>query len=125
MGKHNGKARNSGLRVGQALIRRNAGKVSLVLWGEHVCCRRREGAPLSTPCAERACDGCINGAASFPFVREVIPVPMPTSLPTCPLMQGGGERGARLHTTDYAPGGENMQSVLERNDLDELLAMVG
>lgn len=43
-------------------------------------------------------------------------------------MQGrAGAAGAfrQLHTTElHATGGTNMQSVLERNDLDELMAMV-
>ena len=37
---------------------------------------------------------------------------------------GSGAAGAARHTTDFGQG-TNMQSVLERNDLDELMAMVG
>lgn len=64
MGKHNGKARKSGMPVGNALINR----------------ARKEGRT--------------NGAASH------------------------------MYTT--APGDDtNMQSVIERNDLEEMMAMVG
>ncbi len=64
MGKHNGKARKSGLSVGSALVNK----------------ARREGRN--------------GGAAAF------------------------------LHTTDLEPK-KNMQSVIESNDLDEMMAMVG
>lgn len=40
-------------------------------------------------------------------------------------LQGGGPSGGShqgRHTTEDGPG---MQSILERNDLDELMAMVG
>lgn len=43
---------------------------------------------------------------------------------TCAWLQGGGSGGqfSDRHTTDMA---SNMQSVLDRSDLDELMAMVG
>lgn len=65
MGKHNGKARKSGLTVGSALVNK----------------ARREGRT--------------GGAAAF------------------------------LHTTDLEGPKKNMQSVIESNDLDEMMAMVG
>jgi len=40
------------------------------------------------------------------------------------MQTGGGGLGAGKHTTEFGEG-SNMQSVLERNDLDELMAMVG
>lgn len=64
MGKHNGKARKSGLTVGSALVNK----------------ARREGRT--------------GGAAAF------------------------------LHTTDLEGPKKNMQSVIESNDLDEMMAMV-
>lgn len=65
MGKHNGKARKSGLAVGSALVNR----------------------------AKK--DGRTGSAAAY------------------------------LHTTDAASGSKpNMQSVIESNDLDEMMAMV-
>ena len=41
-----------------------------------------------------------------------------------PLQNGGPSGGSHQgrHTTEDGPG---MQSILERNDLDELMAMVG
>jgi uncharacterized protein YraI len=46
------------------------------------------------------------------------------SVTTCLCLQGGGSGGqfSDRHTTDMAG---NMQSVLDRSDLDELMAMVG
>ena len=64
MGKHNGKARKTGLSVGSALVNR----------------------------AKR--DGRTGSAAAY------------------------------LHTTDTGSGKPNMQSVIESNDLDEMMAMV-
>ena len=64
MGKHNGKARKSGLTVGSALVNR----------------------------AKR--DGRTGSAAAY------------------------------LHTTDTGSGKPNMQSVIESNDLDEMMEMV-
>lgn len=98
MGKHNGKARPSGVKVGSALVN-NARKVV------HA---DTKGVHAVSP--DRSCNV---GAYDPPYAA----------------CQGG--RGGRVgaidefrHTTD-PQGAPNMQSVIENNDLTELLTMVG
>ena len=98
MGKHNGKARPSGAKVGSALVN-NARKVECI--GASACA---VAGSWTTTC-ERVCD-----------------------LALLTLCQGGkgGKIGAIdefRHTTD-PQGAPNMQSVIENNDLTELLTMV-
>ncbi len=98
MGKHNGKARPSGAKVGSALVN-NARKVVCIGTAAHAVTRS-----WTTTCV-RVCD-----------------------LALFTLCQGGkgGKIGAIdefRHTTD-PQGAPNMQSVIENNDLTELLTMV-
>ncbi len=101
MGKHNGKARPSGAKVGSALVN-NARKV------EHIDTAAYAGARSWMTSCVRVCDLDL--------------------LTSCALCQGGkgGKIGAIdefRHTTD-PQGAPNMQSVIENNDLTELLTMV-
>lgn len=98
MGKHNGKARPSGVKVGSALVN-NARKVV-----------HADTKGLHAVSPDRSC----NVSAYDP-----------------PYAACQGGRGGRVgaidefrHTTD-PQGAPNMQSVIENNDLTELLTMVG
>ena len=86
MGKHNGKARTTGSRVGTALV---------------------------------------NSAKKVQYEREA-PLDDVRKLDVTYGVQGSKVGGfdTHKHTTDFGAGGTNMQSVIENNDLTELLTMV-
>ena len=103
MGKHNGKARPSGVRVGAALTKQARRVRGLCCIGKMcIVCR----AITAHACSE---------AASWLTVRITV-------------QEGKGGKtmvsNAFIHTTDPDSTAVNTQSVLENNDLTELMSMV-
>ena len=101
MGKHNGKARTSGVRVGAALTKQ---------------ARRVRGL------------WCMGNICDF---SPAVTAPASSLLPhstTITMQEGKGGRtmvsNAFIHTTDPDSTAINTQSVLENNDLTELMSMV-